>query len=232
MKRKMINRKIVVGLMSLTLLAFANVCSYARTAAAPTNTLSYSESLCDKIVCTGNKTDGWTCDMFTGDSFTITGNILLSGVDITQFDVNTSFDLSIGGGFSVSYNLGDDPQYATGKTAATFVETYTDDNDKSHVYQTTRLSWTAAQLAVTITGKTSDIDASGLTPIIASNYEGSDSGPINDVTTASADFGDASVVFGAVTVVGKVTTKDKTAKDGSDFSPSSVKIKGSGIGVQ
>ena len=217
------SRRSAFGLLGLILLLSSVGAALARSG-APTNTLTFSESLRDKVVCVKQEGD-WSCDMFTGDSFTISATILLAGVAITNFDQDTSFDLSVGD-FDVSYSLGDDTKYAPGKTSATFVETYTDDNDRSHVYQTTKLKWTAEQLTVSITAKSSDIDTSGLTPIMAYNYDESDSGPINDTTSGSIDFGDASVTFDTVTVTGTVATKDVTAKDDSDFSLSTVKIKG------
>ena len=53
-----------------------------------------------------------------------------------------------------------------------------------------------------------------------------------DTTSGSIDFGDASVTFDTVTVTGTVATSDVRAKDETEFWPSSVKIKGSGIGMQ
>jgi len=213
----------------LSMLALANV-SRTQAAMVSTNILTFSESLNDKIVCTKDEGDLY-CDMFTGDGFTISAKALLANIDITQFDTNTSFELMLGDYCDIAYTLGDDPGYVTGKTSATFVETYTDDNNKERVYQTTRLKWTASQLTVTVKAKTSDIDTSGLQPIIAYDYEGGDSGPISTNMEATMDFGDdLSVAFDTVTVTGKATTKDKTAKDGSDFSLSTVKIKGSGLG--
>jgi hypothetical protein len=229
MKRRMINRRIGIGLMSLTLLALANVCN-ARTTAAPTNTLTFSETLSDKIVCANDEGD-WYCDMFTKDSFTISATVLLSGVDITQFDGDILFDLSVGG-LDVPHFLNDDPKYTPVKTSATFVETYVDDNDREHIYQTVKLKWTATQLTVTIKGKTSDIFTSGLSPILAYDYDGVVSGPINNTISGSIVFGDVSVDFDPVTVTGTVLTKDVTTKDKNELFPSTVKIKGSGVGAQ
>lgn len=220
-------RRSAFGLLSLMLLLSSVGAALARSS-APTNTLTFSESLSDKVVCAKEEGD-WSCDMFTGDSFTISATILLAGVDITNFDQDTSFDLSVGE-LDVSHSLNEDPKYMPGKTSATFVDTYTDDSDKEHIYQTTHLKWTANQLTVSITAKSSDIDTSGLTPIMADSYDGSDSGKTNDTTSGSIDFGDASVTFDTVTVTGTVATKDVKAKDGSDFSPSTVKIKGVGVG--
>jgi hypothetical protein len=223
MRTQIHSRRSAFGLLGLILLLSSVGAALARSG-APTNTLTFSESLRDKVVCVKEEGD-WSCDMFTGDRFTISATILLAGVAITNFDQDTSFDLSVGD-FDVSYSLGDDTKYAPGKTSATFVETYIDDNDKEHIYQTTKLKWTAEQLTVSITAKSSDIDTSGLTPIMASNYDESDPGPINDTTSGSIDFGDASVTFDTVTVTGTVATRDVMAKDDSDFSLSTVKIKG------
>ncbi len=197
----------------------------AHAAAASTNTLTFSETLSDKVLCTGNRADGWDCTLLSRDGLTISTKISLSGVTITNFDQNTSFDLSVGN-FSVSHSLGDDPKYVPGKTSAIFVDTETNDSGKTVVYQIVRLKWTAKQLTVTITGKTSDTATSNLFPILADSYDGSASGPINSTTTGSIDFGDASVTFGWVAVTGNVVTKDVTGKDGSSFSPSTIKIKG------
>jgi hypothetical protein len=228
MRTQIHSRRSAFGLLGLILLLSSVGAALARSS-APTNTLTFSESLRDKVVCAKEEGD-WYCDMFTGDSFTISATILLAGVAITNFDQDTSFDLSVGE-LDVSHILGDDPHYATNKTSATFVDTYTDDNNKSHVYQTTKLKWTAKQLTVTITGKTSDIDTSDLTPIMADSYDGNDSGPINDTTSGSVDLGDASVTFDTVTVTGTVATKDVIAKDENEFWPSTVKIKGVGVGA-
>jgi len=226
MRTQIHSRRSAFGLLSLMLLLSSVGAALARSS-APTNTLTFSESLSDKVVCVKEEGD-WSCDMFTGDSFTISATISLAGVDITNFNQDTSFDLSVGE-LDVSHSLNDDPKYTPGKTSATFVDTYTDDSDKEHIYQTTHLKWTANQLTVSITAKSSDIDTSGLTPIMADSYDGSNPGPINDTTNGSIDFGDASVTFDTVTVTGTVATKDVTAKDGSDFSPSTVKIKGKGF---
>ena len=160
----------------------------AHAAAASTNTLTFSETLSDKVVCTGNTADGWNCALLSRYGLTISAKILLSGVTITNFDENTSFNLKLGR-FSVSHSLGDDLKYLLGKTSATFVDKETSDSGRTVVYQTVHLKWTAKQLTVTIRGKTPDASTSNLFPISADNYDGSASGPINGMTSGSIDFG-------------------------------------------
>ena len=221
---------VAVGVLSLGMLLFWSGAIFAGTV-APTNTLMFSEKLSDKLVCSGNRAEGWSCDVLTGDGFTISAKILLSGVVITNFDEDTFFDLNVGD-FDISYSLREDTKYVPGKTSATFIETYIDDNDKEHVYQTTHLKWTAKQLTVTITAKSSDIYTSFMELILADSFYDNDSGPITDtISDATVDFGSASVTFDLIAVTGAVVAKDRMAKDGEDYSLSTIKIMGRGLGV-
>ena len=222
-------RKTGIVVAVLWCLALANV-GNARPAASLTNTLTFAESSSDKVACTGDKTDGWSCDLVTGDSLTISTKIELPVGAVANFDQNTSFDMSVGN-FSASHSLGDDPKYVPGKTTATFIDTEANDKGKTVVYRIVRLKWTATQLTVTITGKTSDTSTSNLTPILAGNYDGGASGPISGTTSGSISFGTTRVTFDSVAVTGQIVTKHVTGKDGTAFSRSSVKIKGNGMGV-
>lgn len=85
---------------------------------------------------------------------------------------------------------------------------------------TVSLKWTNKQLTITISSKH---DICG---IMAQNYVGQESGPIEETVSAHIEFADASADFD-VAVTGKVTTK--TVRKGEDeFEVSTISLKGKG----
>jgi len=101
------------------------------------NTLSFTESFQDRVACGSDGGGGIFCEEFMGDTLTISITISLMGVDITQFNQNTFFDLTLGD-FSFDDNLGDDPHYLPGKTRATFIARVTNDDSRFVGRQTVR----------------------------------------------------------------------------------------------
>ena len=222
MKTSPITQTISACLLGAVLFVAAGT---AQAATKPVqDKISYTEAWADKIVCTREDGDVW-CDTTSSDSITISATISLAGVDTKQFNQDTLFSLTLGE-FEIEHSLGDDTKFTTSKktpTSATFKDTGEDDNGKTILLDTVKLSWTTKQLTVTITAKT--------LPITADNYDGNDSGAVNDTLTGSIDFGDVSVSFDSVTVTGKVTTKNVT-KSGDDYTLSTISLKGSGLGTR
>jgi uncharacterized protein YfaP (DUF2135 family) len=225
MNTQIYSRRNVFGLLGLILL-LSSVGTALASSGAVTNTLSFSESFSEKVVCVGSPL---SCGLLDGDTFTISATVLLTGVNIATFGPSTSFDLTLGT-LHVSHTLSDDPSYTTGKTSATFIASYVDGKGKTVVYRTVKLKWTAASLTVSVKGKIKDTSASGWTSILADAYADYTSGWLTNTITGSISLGTANVTFDSVTCAGTVLTKQVTAKDGNPFSPSTVKIKGSGGG--
>ena len=220
-------RRSVVGLLSFILLLSSAVGALAG-GSAPTNTLKFTESLGEKVLCVQSG-DNWSCHKMAGDAFKISAKIVLTGVDIASFGPTTSFDLTLGD-LHITRQLGDDPAYTAGTTKATFRATYLNSKGKLAVYQTVSLKWTATQLTVSVTGKTADITMPGWSTIQAANYVGLSTGPLTGTTSGSVKFGDTSIVFDQVPVTGSVATKQVVAKDTDHYEVSKVKIMGSGRG--
>ena len=217
------DRRNVFGLLGLILLLSSLSTAFARSGA--TNTLTFSESLAEKVVCVA----GPSCGLVVGDNFTVAGTVLLTGVNINNFDRTTIFDLTLGT-LHLNNALGEDPKYATGKTSTTFTDSYVDGKGKTVVYRTVKLKWTAAQLTVSVKGKTKDIRTSGWGSILADAYADYTSGWLTNTITGSISLGDANATFGSVTCGGTVVTKQTRAKDGNTYWPSTVKITGNGLG--
>ena len=221
--RRVFGPRITVGMASLLVLALAT----SGRAATPKIALKFSETLKDKVVCSNDVDVGTRCGVDTADRFAISAKISLTGVDISQFDQNTIFDLSLGS-LHVGDVLGDDPRYTTGKTSATFSLAEANSKGKTVVYQTVRVKWSAKQLKVTVKGKTSALAASNLTPILANTFDGSSSMSINDVIVGRIGLGDFSVDFYPVTATGSVGTQNVLGKDHEVWQVSTVKLKGTG----
>ena len=214
------------------LILFLSAAGPALAKTAATNTLTISESLIEKVACTKNPaTLVWNCGIVAGDNYTIAATVLLSGVPLTAFTGDTTFDLRVGN-LHISHPLSFDPKYTTGKTSATFVSSYTGSNNKKVVYQTVVLKWTTSQLTISINGKTADTTSPGWTSIRADTYAGDDSRAITDATTGSISFGATGVNFNPTPVTGSVVTKSVKGKDNTTYKVSTVKInKGTVKGV-
>jgi len=189
------------------------------------NTLSFTESFQDRLGCGNDGGGGIFCEEFMGDTLRISITIPLAGVDITQFNPSTFFDLAIGD-FSFDDDLADDPHYVTGKTQATFISRITNDDDRLVGHQTVRLKWTAQQLTVTVTLNDLDTLNSGVTPILAGHYDGHATGHITDAVAGSLDLGDAGTSFDVVPVTGAVLTGTGIGPDGMSYTVSTIRLKG------
>jgi uncharacterized repeat protein (TIGR01451 family) len=190
------------------------------------NTLSFTEFSQDRLTC--DREEGSIfCREIMGDNLKISITIPLTGVDITQFNQNTFFDLTVGD-FSFDDNLGDDPHYSPGKTQATFSSRVFNDDDQMVGHQTVQLKWTAEQLTATINVNDLDTLNSEITPALAGRYDGHATGPVTDVITASVDLGDAGTSFDVVPVTGSVLTGTGIGPDGMSYTLSAVRLKGTG----
>ena len=208
-------------------LSLATSTAFAKTTA--TNTLTFTESLTEKVACTQNKTTkAWSCGITAGDNYTISATVLLAGVNPATFTGATTFDLKLGN-LQITHPLSFDPKYTTGKSSATFVSSYTASNKKVGT-QTVILKWTASQLTISINGKTTDTTAPGWDSIWADAYAGNDSGTITDATTGSVSIGAKSITFNPTPVAGTVVTKAMKGKDNVTYKTSTVKIKGTAFG--
>ena len=191
------------------------------------NVITFTELAVDRVLCF--RGDGsTTCGTVLGDNLTLSATISLAGVDITQFNANTSFHLTAGN-FSLDYTLGDDPHYLTGKTSATFRETEINDDDRRVGSQTVRLKWTAEELTVKVSLKDSDVLNSAATPVLANRYDGRASGVLADAVTASIEFGPAGVSFDGVYAAGAVVSTVVIGRDLIAYPVSAVKFVGAGV---
>lgn len=177
------------------------------------DSFSFSESYADKVYCEKDEGELW-CDVGFSESYKITAKISLIGIDINQFNGDTYISINLEGFFFEAF-LGDDSSYTPGKKSAKFSEEYG---------PTVSLKWTNKQLTITINCKhTSDT-------IMAGDYVGQESGPIDATASAHIEFADASIDFD-VAVTGKVTTK--TVRKGEDeFEVSTISLKGKGTPVE
>jgi uncharacterized repeat protein (TIGR01451 family) len=190
------------------------------------NTLSFTESFRDHVGC--SSVGATFCQEFMGDTLTISITIPLTGVDITQFNQDTFFDLTIGD-FTFDDNLGDDPHYLPGKTRATFIQREINgDDDRVVGHQTVRLKWTAEQLTAIITLSDLDILDSAVTPVLADRYDGHATGLVTDAVTANVGLGNANASFDVVTINGAVLTGTVIGLDGMSYTVSAVRLKGTG----
>jgi len=203
----------------------------SRGAQTSSNSVAFSETYADKVACVNYGDGDLECDEINTGTYNVLATVSLAGVDISQFDEDTPFELMIGN-VDISNVLSDDPQYSTNKTSATFAYTtiYTDDNGNDHTtkWGTVKLRWNAKTLTVNASFKNNS-NWDDVQYIMADEYDSDDSGPIADTTYAEVDFADAvSVSFEDVSVTGTTKTRDAGARDGSEYTLSSIRIKGSG----
>ena len=216
-------------LCSLAIIAL--LCALNSTSAAgltSSNIVSFSETYADKVTCVNYGGGDIECDEVNSGTYAVRATISLAGVDISQFDEDTPFELIIG---NVDlYNvLSDYPKYSAGRTTATFTYTtsYTDQNDNDHTMRwgTVRLTWNATKLTVYASFKNNS-NWDDVQYVMADEYDWEDSGPITDTTYAEVDLGDSlSVSFEDVNVTGTIRTRDIT-KSGDDYTLSSIRIQG------
>jgi hypothetical protein len=96
-------------------------------------------------------------------------------------------------------------------------------------YLVVNLRWTTKRLTVKISGKTAPYFF--LDPILAGNYVGAETGPIEDVVDAAVDFlGEDFEAFAPfdVNITGKVRAKT-VVKGEEEFEVSTISLKGKGI---
>ena len=216
-------------------------CPTASAAPKPRSVLTFSETWTDKVACTGSNSQGdLACDTVSVGKLTLKAafstNDLAAAVDPTQFDQNTTFDISLGN-YSFSDTLGDAPGYVAGASKATFLLTNdlctaADNNNglpcPSKVYETIALTITPKGLTVSITAKTGT-DANGNTfetAIDADTFDGDATGPVTDTLSFQMDLGDLTVFSDVVPVTGTIATKTVTDKAANQDTLSNVKIKG------
>ena len=192
------------------------------------NVLAFAESFKDRVACGGNREDRIFCEEFGGDTVTISASISLAGVDISQFNGDTGFGLTVGH-FSVTGSLGEDLHYAPGKTQASFSAQVINDDGDLVGRQTVRLKWTGEQLTATVSLKNADSLNSGINPILAGDYDGHTTHLINDTVAATVSLGSVSQIFDAVPVNGSVLTKTLNGRDGTPYAVSTIRLKGNGL---
>jgi hypothetical protein len=242
MKSKTVNRTFKVMIMVGGLVALA--CPRGWAAKAPT-VLTFSETYADKVACTGSNSQGdLDCEPYSEGKFTIkatiTSNDFGVAIDPSQFNGDTTVDISLGE-YSLSGTLGEDPTYVAGSTKAKFelageVCSANDNNNglpcPSKVYETITLSMTTKEVTISISAETG-ADANGNqfeSFIDADTFDGEFDGDgpmsVTDAISFEMDLDVLSVSSSITPVTGTVTTKDVTAKDGSVNTLSNVKIGG------
>jgi hypothetical protein len=200
------------------------------------DSLNFTESYGQKVPCEKycyNYDEGYKgyggggdcyyyCDVEDSGKFKIVAKVSLAGIDIkNQLNKSTSFAIQFSD-FSSQNVLGDDKNYTSGKTSAKFLyyDTY---YDSTVCYLKISLKWNSKQLTVTVEGKTPDW---GVNPILANDYLGEESGPINNSAIAKVNFSTLQALFD-VSITGKVTTKT-VVKHGEEFEVSNISLKGKG----
>jgi len=214
------------------LLALA--CPTGWAAKVPT-VLTFTETWVDKVACTGNSSDGFNCNEYTAGKLTIkatiTSNDFGSAIDPSQFDQNTTVDITLGD-YSFSGTLGEDPSYVAGGKKAKFLVPFQtcdiNGNKCKTINETIQLTITTKSVTISISAPTGS-DANGDTfenSVDASNFDGDDSAIYSDQIDFEADLDTLSVSSSITPVVAKVTTKDFTDKSGGDDTLSNVKDAG------
>jgi alpha-tubulin suppressor-like RCC1 family protein len=204
------------GLIALFVLTNAGASGASIPIPVPTNTLSFTESLSDTVIC---PSPGTNCDVVPADRPGVTVKVSMVGVNSRPFTPTTSFAFSLGE-LSVTNILSDDPKYSSGKTGATFTRTGLNNKGKTVILQTVHLAWSVQQLNISISGNSSNIT------ILAGLYNGLPSASISTNISGSLVFGDANAVFASIPVTGTVVTK--TVKNGGgEALGSTVSLKGS-----
>jgi len=223
-KRDLMRRGICGWLVAMLVLCGASG-AWAGTKAI-TNTLSYSESLSQKVVNVKGQDLTWSSHLAAGDVYTVRAKMSLAGINVSEFSSATSCSISVGN-LHVTCNLGDDPRYRQGKKSAAFRASFINGDGKTVGLRTVRLSWTSKQLNVSIAGRTTDITATGWASIGADTRIGQQAGPFSDTTSGAVSFSGTGAIFNPLPVAGRVTVRSAHGKDKTQYSPVIVKIKGS-----
>lgn len=203
--------------------------SGSGAARAVTNSISFTENYTEAALCTNVPATGLSCHEVAGDQITISAKLPLSAGESAAFTPATAFDLVLGG-FEIHQVLGNDAAYKAGKKAAKFVTTTRNGAGKVVWTTTTRLSWTASLLTITVQGRTSDASAPDWHGILAHSFAGHVSAGLSSSVDGSIAIGAFKVPFTAVPVSGSIVTKDTKARDHTMLSLTKVRIKGSGKG--
>jgi len=225
----------VGGLLALS-------CPRGWAAAKAPEVLTFSETYADKVQCTGSNGQGdLDCsDTYSEGKFTIkaviTTNDFGAAIDPSQFNGDTTFDITLGE-FTYSDTLNDATGYVAGATKAKFqlsgeVCSANDNNNgldcPTKVYETIALSWTTKAVTISISAETGT-DANGNTFasfIDADSFDDADSGPVTDTISFEMDLGSLTVSSDILPVAGTVVTKTPTEPDESTPTLSSVKLTG------
>jgi hypothetical protein len=214
--------KKVIGLM---ILAFIALVSTGDSYAAGNNSLTFSETYSEKLVC--YKSYGY-CDVAGSGKFTVSSKILLTGIDINQFNSDTPIAISIEG-FSFNATLGEAVGgYNPKKKNVRFVVVESDMDGVNRQYLTVTLSWSKTSMTVKVTCTTAPWYIEY--PIIAGYYIGESSGGISEPLAAEIDIDDLYLGFD-LTANGSVKTKTTDKKDLGEYDTSSISVKASGIGT-
>ena len=213
---------LIVGIF-IALIAISN--SYA----AGSNSLTFTETYKEKLVCYNSY--GY-CDVVGSSKFTVSAKILLDGIDISQFNSDTSIGISVEG-FSFSGTLGE----AVGgfnpkKKSAKFIVSGEDIDEINRSYLTVALSWSKTSMTVKVTCITFPWVIEW--PIIAYYYIG-ENGPISDEfiyaqIDINDDIYDLSVGFDLYPY-GSAKTKTTNKKALGEYDTSTITVKASGSGL-
>jgi len=194
--------------------------------AAGSNSLTFSETYSEKLVC--YKSYGY-CDVIGSGKFTVSSKILLNGIDINQFNSDTTIGISVES-FSFNATLGE----AVGgfnpkKKNAKFLVSGEDIDGITRNYLTVNLSWSKTTMTVKVTCTTAPWYIEN--PIIALNYIGEPTGTISDEPISSEIYiDDLSVGFDLI-ANGSVKTKTNDKKTLGEYDTSNISVKASGIGT-
>jgi hypothetical protein len=205
--------------------AFIALLLATNSNAAGNNTLTFSETYSEKLLC--YKSSGY-CDVVGSGKFTVSSKILLSEIDIAQFNSDTPISIMVGD-FFFDATLGDGgfvPPYKKGK--ANFVVSDEDMDGITRKYLTVTLSWNKTSMSVKVTCTTAPWYIQN--PIIAGYYMGEPSSGISEPLEAEIYIDDLSIGFD-LTANGSVKTKTTDKKALGEYDTSSISVKASGIGT-
>jgi hypothetical protein len=213
-KRSVISLILFVSIIALT---SANV-----YAAAATNTFKFTETYAQKVYYSSY---GYY-DVLDYGKFTITAKVSLAGVNITQFNGDTPFFITVGNFFYSGF-VGDGIYNSKKRTTKIIVQSDPewDEYGRSYQYLQIQLKWSATQLQITITGSTPTYEF----PIWADNYMYDNIRSVYEETDAYIEFGESvKVLFDPIYIKGKATAKYNKKYEGD---VSNIKLTGSGTGI-